>query len=184
MTSPDGRSRAVLPLYCEYTFQGTDIWEGRPVYVIKAQYAARYRPGRSPEADSFLRNLSGKHVVALMIDQETREFLLMKDIMEEDYLFSDGTSLREKGFLLTFYKGIRLLDRTGLSRQVQTALADALGGEVPEDAGEDAEFDDSDETPDSSDSLENSIAALGNSGRSAGLGETGFCSAEARRGWL
>ena len=168
VTSPDGRSRAVLPLYCEYTFQGTDIWEGRPVYVIKAQYAARYRPGRSPEADSFLRNLSGKHVVALMIDQETREFLLMKDIMEEDYLFSDGTSLREKGFLLTFYKGIRLLDRTGLSRQVQTALADALGGEVPEDAGEDAEFDDSDETPDSSDSLENSIAALGTPGDQPG----------------
>ena len=124
--SPDGRTKAVIPLYCEYTFKGSDNWEGRPVYVIEAQYAARYRQGRSPEADRFLKNLSGKHVVALLIDQETREFLLMKDIMEEEYLYADGTSKREKGFLLTFYKGIELLDRSGLARQLETALADSL----------------------------------------------------------
>lgn len=124
--SPDGRTKAVLPLYCEYTFKGSDVWEGRPVYVIEAQYAARYRQGRSREADSFLKNLSGKHVVSLLIDRETREFLLMKDIMEEDYLYSDGSSKREKGFLLTFYKGIRLLDREGLSRELEESLADSL----------------------------------------------------------
>ncbi len=172
VTSPDGRSRAVLPLYCEYTFEGTDSWEGRPVYVIKAQYAARYRPGRSPEADSFLRNLTGKHVVALMIDQETREFLLMKDIMEEEYLFSDGTTLREKGFLLTFYKGITLLDRSGLSREVQTALADALGGEVPQEEGQSAGSSaESGDPRGDRGSLEDSIAALGAPGESGGWQE-------------
>lgn len=136
VSSPDGYNKAVLPLYCEYTFKGREVWEGRPVYVIEAQYAARYRQGRSREADSFLKNLSGKHVVALLIDQETREFLLMKDIMEEEYLYTDGTSIREKGFLLTFYKGIEALDRTGLSRKVEDSLADSLK-KTYEERGED-----------------------------------------------
>jgi len=126
VSSPDGSSRAVLPQYCEYTFKGVDHWEGREVFVIQAQYAVRYRAGQSKDADSFLKSLSGKHVVSLLIDKETREFLLMKDIMEEDSLYLDGSSLREKGFLLTFYKGIELLDRPGLSREVKTVLSDKL----------------------------------------------------------
>ncbi|OQY33380.1 MAG: hypothetical protein B6241_08130 [Spirochaetaceae bacterium 4572_59] len=136
VSSPDGNNKAVLPLYCEYTFKGSDVWEGRPVYVIEAQYAARYRQGRSREADSFLKNLTGKHVLALLIDQETREFLLMKDIMEEEYLYTDGSSLREKGFLLTFYKGIELLDRKGLTRKVEESLSESLK-KTYEERGED-----------------------------------------------
>lgn len=126
ITSPDGSVRAVLPQYCEYTFIGTDRWEDREVYVIQAQYAVRYRSGQSRDADSFLKSLSGKHVVTLLIDRETREFLLMKDIMEEESYYQDGTTLREKGFLLTFYKGIELMDRPGMAREVRTALADNL----------------------------------------------------------
>jgi len=136
ISSPDGETRAILPLYCEYRFTGSDVWEGRPVYVIEAQYAARYRQGRSREADSFLKNLTGKHVVTLLIDQETRAFLLMKDIMEEEFLYSDGSSLREKGFLLTFFKGVELLDRDGLSRTVEQQLAESLE-ETYADRGED-----------------------------------------------
>ncbi len=124
--SPDGHTRAVLPQYCEYTFVGEDVWEGRPVYVIKAQYAVRYKQGRSYEADTFLKALSGRHVVALMIDRETMEFLLMKDIMEEESLYRDGSTLREKGFLLTFYKGIELLDRPGIVQAAQKTLAEEL----------------------------------------------------------
>jgi OmpA-OmpF porin, OOP family len=126
ISSPDGSVRAVLPQYCEYTFVGEDVWEGRDVYVIKAQYAVRYRQGRSPVADTFLKTLNGKHLVSLMIDMETMEFLLMKDIMEEQYHYLDGSKLREKGFLLTFYKGIELLDRPGLRKDVESALADQL----------------------------------------------------------
>ena len=126
VSSPDGSTRAVLPQYCEYTFVGEDVWEGRPVYVIKAQYAVRYKQGTSYEADAFLKALSGKHVVALMIDKQTMEFLLMKDIMEEEYLYRDGSSLREKGFLLTFYKGIELLDRPGVIREAEKTLAREL----------------------------------------------------------
>ena len=126
VSSPDGTLKAVLPLFCEYRFKGSEMWEGRPVYVIEAQYAARYRQGRSPAADTFLKNLSGKHLVSLLIDQESREFILMKDLMEEEYLFRDGSTLKEKGFLLTFYKGIELLDRTGLSREVESVLEDSL----------------------------------------------------------
>ncbi|MDC7232264.1 MAG: OmpA family protein [Spirochaetales bacterium] len=135
VSSPDGSVRAVLPQYCEYTYLGEDVWEGREVYAIKAQYAVRYRPGRSPAADTFLRALSGKHVVSLLIDKETMEFLLMKDIMEEDYQFQDGSTLREKGFLLTFYKGIELLDRPGLRKQVEQTLAEQLA-ESFEEKGE------------------------------------------------
>lgn len=126
ISSPDGSVRAVLPQYCEYTFVGEDVWEGRDVYVIKAQYAVRYRQGRSPVADTFLKALNGKHIVSLMIDMETMEFLLMKDIMEEQYQYLDGSKLREKGFLLTFYKGIEVLDRPGLRKEVETALVDQL----------------------------------------------------------
>ncbi|MDA3955676.1 OmpA family protein [Oceanispirochaeta sp.] len=126
ISSPDSSERAVLPQYCEYTFLGDDVWKGREVFVIQAQYAVRYHSGQSRDADSFLKALSGKHVVSLLIDKETREFLLMKDIMEEDYQYQDGSSLREKGFLLTFYKGIELLDRPGLTMNVQNSLKDSL----------------------------------------------------------
>ena len=126
ITSPDGSVRAVLPQYCGYTFEGEDYYEGRLVYVINAQYAVRYRSGQSPAADSFLRALSGKHVVTLLIDAETREFILMRDNMEEEYQYRDSTSRSEKGFLLTFYKGIELLDRPALAEDVQKSLADSL----------------------------------------------------------
>ncbi|QEN07839.1 OmpA family protein [Oceanispirochaeta crateris] len=132
ISSPDLKNRAVLPQYCEYTFLGEDVWEGRTVYVIKAQYAVRYRLGQSRDADTFLKSLSGKHVVSLLIDKETREFLLMKDLMEEEYLYQDGSSLREKGFLLTFYKGIELLDRPGLAAQVEISLSEKLNDTLNE----------------------------------------------------
>ncbi len=135
ITSPDGSVRAVLPQYCGYTFEGEDVYEGRRVYVINAQYAVRYRNGQSPAADSFLRALSGRHVVTLLIDADTREFLLMRDQMEEEYQYRDGTSRSEKGFLLTFYKGIELLDRPALTEDVQKSLAESLK-ETFEEKGE------------------------------------------------
>ncbi|MDA3850145.1 MAG: OmpA family protein [Spirochaetaceae bacterium] len=102
---------AEIPLYCGYSFEGQGEYNGRPVYFIKAQYALRYSKGSNASADRFLTNLSGSHVVTITVDVETMSPILMRDNFQEQWTFTDGQTLEKRGFNLTFYKGVSLLNQ-------------------------------------------------------------------------
>lgn len=121
-----GNQRAELPLYCGYEFTGSGVFQDRQVYYIKAQFALRHWPGRSPMADQFLEDLQGSHVVTITVDAQTMEPMVMRDSFQEQWTFLDGQTLESRGFNLIFYNGVSLLNRQDYTEQ----LRNGLGGQV------------------------------------------------------
>lgn len=121
-----GEQSAEIPLYCGYQFAAEEEYQGRKVYRIQAQFALRYRSGDSYQADNFLGNVSGSHVVSILIDKENLQPLIMRDQFQEEWFFRNGQTLEKRGFNLYFYQGVSLMNRGEYS---QSILSD-LGNQV------------------------------------------------------
>jgi len=106
-----GDVQAEIPLYCGYEFMGEEEYQGRAVYRVQAQFALRYKAGDSYTADAFLSNVSGSHILSILIDKENLEPILMRDQFQEQWYYKDGQQLEKRGFNLYFYDGVSLLNR-------------------------------------------------------------------------
>uniref|UniRef100_A0A7C3I5D2 OmpA family protein n=1 Tax=Gracilinema caldarium TaxID=215591 RepID=A0A7C3I5D2_9SPIR len=120
-------NRVSLPIVVEYVFQGEDLYRGEPVYRIRAQYATRYKgPVRSGQAvTGTFSEATGKHVVDILLRTADGRPVLMRDTLDETFTWSDGTSVRYKGFTLTFSEGFLPFDRGAVVAQ----LARQFGGD-------------------------------------------------------
>jgi len=130
-------SKTVVPIYCEYVYEGQGKYNGVDVHNIRAKYAVRYNQGDDPEGNEELKNISGTHDVAIIIEADTGRPILIRDNMREMHTFTNGGTLEKTGFVLTFFKGIR-----GMEKAV---LADRLRDEFDEDLLKDVEISESDE---------------------------------------
>jgi outer membrane protein OmpA-like peptidoglycan-associated protein len=124
----------VVPLVVEYEYRGTELYRDIPVYRVFAKYASRYgntgisrssggepRPSSSAvssrgqssgyfEGQSFV-SLQGTHNVDILIQIANGLPLLMRDNMDEIFTWSDGSTVRFRGFTLIFNEGTMPLNR-------------------------------------------------------------------------
>ncbi len=132
LESPDSGRLTRVRVLCEYTYAGTGTYQGETVHTIQAQYAVRYRGGQDRRGDPKLSRVSGSHRVSLYVGDNGP--LFMRDQMEEQMEFSGGGSRREKGFILTFFKGIRGMDRRRLVTDLREDLENGFQqGELTEE---------------------------------------------------
>lgn len=119
-------NRVSLPIVVEYVFQGQEQYKGESVYHITAQYATRYKgPVQSGKMGSgAFTEATGKHVVDILIRTIDGRPLLMRDLLDETFMWGDGSSVRYKGFTLTFSEGFLPFDKGA----VVTQLARQFGG--------------------------------------------------------
>lgn len=108
--------------YCEYRYLGRQRRNGRVYEVIKAQYAVRYKQGEDPYGDERIKRLSGKHVVTIYYDPGLEKPSFMSDQMEENYQLEDNQSIGFKGFILTWFDNIAVMNRTRLAEEVRRTL--------------------------------------------------------------
>jgi outer membrane protein OmpA-like peptidoglycan-associated protein len=130
----EGQS-VVVPLTAEYEYRGVELYRNIPVHRIFAKYASRYH-GEGPG----FNQLQGAHNVDILIRVSNGLPLLMRDILEETYTWPDGSTVRFRGFTLTFGEGIVPLDRTSLASSLgkllkSTPAPDSSGSRrIPEEA--------------------------------------------------
>lgn len=121
-----GEQSAEIPLYCGYEFAGEEEYHGRSVYRIQARFALRYRAGDSFVADRYLSNVSGSHLVTILIDEQNFQPLIMRDQFHEQWFYRDGQNLEKKGFNLYFYQGVSLMNRGEFSQNLVNDLGNLL----------------------------------------------------------
>jgi OOP family OmpA-OmpF porin len=111
--------------YCEYEYKGKGVYNGVECDIIQAQYAMRYKAGDDVYGDKRIRNISGKHVVTIYFDSEGKRPHFMRDLVEETYTYDDGTEELYKGFILTWFDMIVIMDREEIKKDIIEDLEDS-----------------------------------------------------------
>ena len=96
-----------MPIYVQYSYTGEQIFNGREVYIIKALWATRYGYGigssyQDFDGDPNLKSASGKHDATLYIDKLTGAALLIRDNVDEAFIYNDGKKIAYKGTISLF----------------------------------------------------------------------------------
>lgn len=127
-------NRVSLPIVVEYVFQGQEQYKGESVYHITAQYATRYKgPVQSGKMGSgAFTEATGKHVVDILLRTIDGRPLLMRDLLDETFMWGDGSSVRYKGFTLTFSEGFLPFDKGAVVTQLARQFGGGEGTNVPE----------------------------------------------------
>jgi hypothetical protein len=107
----------------DYRYKGEVTQGGKTSKAINATYAVRYRNGEDPAGDIRLKSVSGNHDVAIQLSVPSGAISFMRDQMDETYAFTNGTSVRLKGFILTWFTPVAPLNRA----ETADAIAKKLG---------------------------------------------------------
>ncbi len=96
-----------MPIYIQYTYTNDQIFNEKEVYVLKALWATRYGYGIGSSIQDFdgdpnLKSASGKHEATLYIDKLTGAALLIRDNVDESFVYSDGLKIAYKGTISLF----------------------------------------------------------------------------------
>jgi outer membrane protein OmpA-like peptidoglycan-associated protein len=135
----------VVPLVAEYEYRGVEDYRNIPVHRIFAKYALRFEGQSSIDAinesnreqdggqSSMQRQdfkIRGTHNVDILIRVADGILLMMRDTLDETYTWPNGSTVRFRGFTLTFGDGLIPLDREAMITNV-TATEKIL----PENSG-------------------------------------------------
>ncbi len=94
-----------IPILVQYTFEREDVYNGEEVYILNARWATRY--GLSyidGEGDPLLKSAQGKHDATIIISKKVGNALVVKDTVDETFLYEDGNQIRLKGTISLFTK--------------------------------------------------------------------------------
>ena len=96
-----------IPIYIQYTYSADQFFNEREVYVIKALWATRYGYGIGSSYEDFdgdreLKSATGKHEATLYVDKLTGAALLIRDNVNEEFVYKDGNKIAYKGTISLF----------------------------------------------------------------------------------
>ena len=115
-----------VKFFCEYRYLGKQKKNGTEYDVITAQYAMRYKQGDDPVGDERIKRITGKHNVTLYYDSSGEKMSFMSDRMEENYELCDAcgksSSVAFKGFILTWFTGIAVMNRSKLAEDITKTI--------------------------------------------------------------
>ena len=118
--------KTLVPVYCEYIYDGLGKYKGVDVHKIRATYAIRYKRGDDPDGNTELKSISGTHNVSIIIAVDGGAPILIRDNMKERHTFVDGGTLEKTGFTLTFFKGVTLMGKALLAEKIRGEFGEYL----------------------------------------------------------
>ena len=123
----------IVPFTAEYEYRGIENYRDIPVHRITAKYSTRYqgRPAQTKtrlgaeglngsQAEGF--SVQGSHSVDILLRVSDGLLLLMRDNLDETVSFFDGSTLRFRGFTLTFGQGIMPINQPGTIVALEKSL--------------------------------------------------------------
>ena len=119
-----------MPIYIQYTLTGTRNFNENPVYVIKAVWATRYGYGIGSSYEDFdgdpnLKSASGKHDATLYVDMVTGAALLIRDTVDETFVYKDGSKIAYKGTISLFTDYPGSVDEDVILPAINRLIADS-----------------------------------------------------------
>ena len=86
-----------------YTYTGDEVFKGEEVYVLSAKWATRYGGAYIDEqGDPDLQFATGKHSATMYISKQTGYALVVRDYIEETFVYKDRDSYTFKGTISLF----------------------------------------------------------------------------------
>lgn len=89
-----------VPVYVLYSYRGQGHYRGKKVDIVDAHYAVRYQ-GDDANGDKDLLRSEGSHTGEMFLIDGLP--VLIRENIDRTFFYSDGMSLRHRGFLLHFY---------------------------------------------------------------------------------
>lgn len=112
----------VVPFLAEYEYRGVEVYRDVPVHRIVARYPARYQ-GNAAGGPGFVK-LQGSHTVDILLRVSDGLPLLMRDNLDETFSWADGSTVRFRGFTLTFGQGSVPLNKNAVIASLKHEIED------------------------------------------------------------
>jgi outer membrane protein OmpA-like peptidoglycan-associated protein len=102
----------VIPLVAEYEYRGVEEYRNIPVHRVFAKYALQFE-GQAPAQNRDFQ-ARGVHNVDILIRVSDGILLMMRDNLDDTYVWPNGSTVRFRGFTLTFGSGLVPLDKEAI----------------------------------------------------------------------
>lgn len=95
-----------IPFLCRYIYRGDDVYQSRPVTVIDAQYALRYKKSSYDKNISDIVSIDGSYKAVIMLFKDTEGGIFIRSAINQNLVSKSGNTENTTGFALTWYNGI------------------------------------------------------------------------------
>ena len=95
-----------IPFLCRYIYRGEETYLSRPVIVIDAQYALRYKKSSYDNNRSDIVSIQGSHKAVIMLYKDTKGGIFIRTELNQEIGYENGNNESTTGFILTWYDGI------------------------------------------------------------------------------
>lgn len=109
-----------IPMTVEYMYLRDETFRGEDVYVFSAQWATRYGISyRDFGGDSELKSATGRHSATMYISKRTGNAVVVRDSVDETFIYADGTNVSFKGTISLFTEYPPAVDRSRIIPALQ-----------------------------------------------------------------
>lgn len=114
-----------IPMYVQYTYTGDETVRGEEVYVVSARWATRYGANLYMDfgGDRDLKQAMGKHEATMYISKETGNAIVVRDSVDETFVYTDGKNVSFRGTISLFTEYPPAVDRSRIIRALQRVAA-------------------------------------------------------------
>ena len=101
-----------LPIYIQYQYTGDGKYHDEDIFILKAQWATRYGISYfDSKGDRELKSAMGSHKADIYVSKKTGCALLVRDIVDETFVYQDGNKINFQGFITLFTEYPPAIDR-------------------------------------------------------------------------
>ena len=101
-----------LPIYIQYQYTGDGKYHDEDIFILKAQWATRYGISYfDSQEDKELKSAMGSHKADIYVSKKTGCALLVRDIVDETFVYQDGNKINFQGFITLFTEYPPAVDR-------------------------------------------------------------------------
>lgn len=104
-----------LPIYIQYQYTGDGKYHDEDIFILKAQWATRYGISYfDSQGDKELKSAMGSHKADIYVSKKTGCALLVRDIVDETFVYQDGNKINFQGFITLFTEYPPAVDRENI----------------------------------------------------------------------
>jgi len=111
-----------IPFLCRYIYRDDEIYQGRPVKVIDAQYALRYKKDPYDGKETEILGIQGTHKAVIMLYYDKIGGIFIRSDIKQEIKYKNGNNESTNGFILTWYNGISTSDIESTKDKIITKL--------------------------------------------------------------
>lgn len=109
-----------MPIDVLYTYIDDEIVRGENVYVFSAKWATRYGISYFDfGGDQNLKSANGSHSATMYVSKETGYAIVVRDAVNENFLYKDGSSVSFRGTISLFTEYPPAVDRSKIIESLQ-----------------------------------------------------------------